>query len=61
MEAYKNLNWEDIRLIVTTADNVLDATDKKELLAFGQQSYYSAVLEKVTLYAELEARKGVDK
>ena len=54
---YKNLTWEDIRLIVNIADTLLEATDKKEILAFGQQWYYETVLERLTHFHEVEECK----
>lgn len=59
-ENYKNLTWEDIRTIVLMADNVLESMEKKELLAFGQKFYYTAVLERVTEHKQQEDMKGVN-
>lgn len=60
MAYYKDLTWQDIRLIVQLADNVLESTDKKELLAFGQQGYYTTVLDRVTKMQEFEQNKGAE-
>ena len=55
------LTWQDIRLIVQLADNILEATDKKELLAFGAEGYYRTVCERLIKYKEQEMNKGTDK
>ena len=55
------LTWQDIRLIVQLADNILEATDKKELLAFGAEGYYRTVRERFIKYKEQEMNKGTDK
>lgn len=38
------LTWQDIESIVMTADSILKDIDKKVLLEFGKENYYTQVL-----------------
>lgn len=58
MEYYKDLTWQDVRLIVQLADSVLEEIDKKDLLAFGQEVYYKTILERLIKFKEFEQNEG---
>ena len=39
------MTWEDIKIIVTCADALLEIKSKEELNAMGEVAYYTAILK----------------
>lgn len=53
-------NWNDVRVLLETADRLLEKLDKKELLQIGATGYYSRVLVEYGKYKEMGIIKGTE-
>ena len=47
MNKFDNLNWEDIKFIIATADNLLDSEENLLDLYPTEESYYKEILKRI--------------